>query len=82
MGLYKKIVDVVLLWKGDGTHIPLFIVIDGGKYKIDRIYKKPYQAASSVGGVGIKYEVRVMNKNINLYYEELHQRWFIESTKA
>lgn len=75
--LYKRYVDVIVRMKKDRQMIPLRLVWDNGReYEIDRICSVE-KRASEVGGVGIRYEVRICGQMRYLFYEK--DRWFIES---
>ena len=80
MTLYKRYVDVVVLMNTEKQMKPLYmkwIVGNDSKfYKIDKIYEIR-RSASVVGGGGIMFRCRVLNKEIKLYFEV--NRWFIES---
>lgn len=79
MKLYKKYVKVVALIDKEGKLMPLFLIWDNGtKYTIDKIVEMR-KAYSVVGGGGILYRCRILNREYNLFYEI--NRWFIESHK-
>lgn len=74
----KKYVDVVVFWQVENANLtPLFIVENTIKYKIDKILDKR-QLASSAGGCGIRYQCRIQDKIVNLFYEGLTNTWFYE----
>lgn len=78
--LFKKYVDVVVLWNSNDEYIPLFLLIEGQKFKIDKILDKR-QLASAVGGCGIRYQCRIGMRVVNLFFEQVTNTWFIESMK-
>lgn len=49
---------------------------DGRKYNIDAVTDVRRQASMKAGGAGIRYRVRIGNKETNLFLEE--NRWFVE----
>lgn len=75
---YKKYIDVVVHMNPMGEMMPLLILFEGHKYKIDRILQIK-QAHSQVGGSGVLYRCRIQNQERNLFFER--NRWFIESMK-
>ncbi len=79
MKLYKKYIDVVVHVNTLGEIMPLFIVFETQKYKIEKILliKK---SSSAVGGSGILYQCEIQNSVRNIYLER--NRWFIESLYA
>lgn len=76
MKLYKKYIDVVVLVNQKGDIKPLFIVFNGNKYQIDRIFSIR-NAASTLGGAGLLFECLIQNQKRKLFYER--DKWFIES---
>jgi hypothetical protein len=76
--LYKRYVDVVALYTKKSEITPLFIMWDGKKYQIQRVFEK-HIARSPVGGGGMRYSIMIQNQHRYLYLEK--DRWFLESTK-
>ena len=80
MELYKRYVDVVAMNTKEGKLIPMYIFWDDRgsrtRYQIDRIGEVK-QAASVVGGSGLRYRCLIKGRSHNLYFER--NRWFIES---
>ncbi len=76
MKLYKKYIDVVVLVNQKGDIKPLFIVFNGTKYRVDRIFSMR-NAASSLGGAGLMFECLIQNHKRKIFLER--DKWFIES---
>jgi len=75
---YKKTFVSVI-----AVHIPgkepepiRFKLPDGRSYHIDYVGNPAYAPAIKVGGQGLRYEVRIMEKTTYLFYEK--GSWFIE----
>lgn len=74
----KKYVDVVAKHDSDGGVVPLSVVWDDGTaYEIDRVLDRRKAASLKVGGNGIRYLVRIGDKETFLFYEG--PRWFVEA---
>ena len=80
MELYKRYVDVITMITKEGKLIPMYLFWDERgtrtRIQIDRIVEVK-QAASVVGGCGLRYKIVIKGQSHNLYYER--KRWFIES---
>ena len=50
---------------------------DGELYEIDRLIDRRRAHATKVGGTGIRYTVRIRNKETYLFEDE--GRWFVEA---
>lgn len=73
----KRYVDVVALHREDGSVRPLSIVWeDGRRFKVDRVLDTRRAASLKVGGTGVRYLVRIQNKDTFLFFED--PRWFVE----
>ena len=73
----KRYVDVVALHREDGSVRPLSIVWeDGRRFKVERILDTRRAASLKVGGTGVRYLVRIQNKDTFLFFED--PRWFVE----
>jgi len=78
---YKVYVDVNEDRLKDGRLIPLsFVWEDGRRYEIDRVIDVRPAASLRAGGVGLRYTVRVRNRETFLYLEEEGgvSKWFME----
>jgi hypothetical protein len=65
----------------DGSIRPLsFIWEDGNSYEIDKIIDVRPAASLKAGGAGIRYTVRVKNRETYMFLEESKgvSRWFME----
>jgi len=74
----KKYVPVIARFEEDGRIIPLQILWkDGRVFEIDKVLDARPGVSRKVGGQGIRYICRILNKEACLYYEE--PRWYVES---
>lgn len=74
----KAYVGVNVEWTLDGKIIPKVIIWeDGRKFVIDRILDVRPAASLKVGGVGIRYTIRVRGKETFLFRSQY--RWFVEA---
>lgn len=72
----KNFIGVLAFHNPDGTAKPLSIKWhDGREYGIDRIIDVRKAASLKAGGVGMRYTVRIMGKQVYLFDEE--GKWFI-----
>ena len=82
---HKVYVDVNEDRLKDGQLKPLsFVWEDGVRYKIDRITDVRPAASLKAGGAGLRYTVRVRNRETYLFHEEDtgFARWFMERKEA
>ena len=74
----KAYVGVNVEWTLEGQIIPKVIIWeDGRKFVIDRILDVRPAASLKVGGVGIRYTIRVRGKETFLFRSQY--RWFVEA---
>ena len=74
----KAYVGVNVEWTLEGKIIPKVIIWeDGRKFVIDRILDVRPAASLKVGGVGIRYTIRVLGKETFLFRSQY--RWFVEA---
>jgi len=77
----KVYVEVNTNHKADGTIYPRsFVWEDGHLYKIDKVIDVRRAASTKAGGVGLRYTVRIQNKDVFMFLEETGgvDRWFME----
>ncbi len=75
----KVIVPAVVRYDTEGNMTPLsFEWEDGTVFEIDRILDKS-RIASQVGGIGLRYTVRVLGHQRYLYFDILAGVWFVEA---
>ena len=77
----KVYVEVNVDILSDGKVLPRsFVWEDGSRYAIDRIVDVRRAASLKAGGAGLRYTVRVRNKETYIFREEDHgvDRWFLE----
>lgn len=73
----KVYVDMTVNYTKEGEILPLsFVWEDGTRYPIDRVFGNQRAASLKVGGQGIRYECRIMGKEVYVFLED--GRWFIE----
>lgn len=69
--------EVIARHAEDGTVRPLAIVWeDGRRFEVERVLDVRRAASLKVGGTGVRYLVRIQNRDTFLFYEE--PRWFVE----
>ena len=71
----KNYIDVICLSKKDGTLIPLYVVWNDIRYKIDKVGKSKKWIAAA-GGIVTKYEVYISGQRRILCNES--GRWFVD----
>jgi hypothetical protein len=49
---------------------------DGRRYEIDKVLFKRRAASLKAGGTGIRYTVKIRNKETHLFFED--PKWFME----
>ena len=77
----KVYVEVYENRRIDGSLIPLSLVWENGtRYAIDQVVDIRPAASLKAGGVGIRYTVRVRNRETYMFLEEEKgvYRWFME----
>jgi hypothetical protein len=78
---YKVYVDVNEDRLKDGSLIPhSFVWEDGKRYEIDRVIDVRPAASLKAGGAGMRYKVRIRNRETYMFLEEdqgIH-KWFME----
>lgn len=78
---FKVYVGVNADFFSDGRILPRsFVWDDGNCYKIDRIIDVRRAASLKAGGAGLRYTVRVKNREAYMFLEECSGtgRWFME----
>ena len=77
----KRYVPVVVRFDTEGQIRPLEIEFDEShNYPVDRVLDVCRAACQSVGGVGIRYTVRVQGHERYLWLEE--NKWFVEALRT
>lgn len=71
----KRYVPVVVRIDENGKVNPKIIEFGDKKYRIDKILDCHPAACQSVGGVGVKYQCRVLGRETELWEE--NGRWFV-----
>ncbi len=76
---YRKVfVPVMAEFNTDGVLKPVSIVWeDGLRYEIDRILDIRKAPSLKVGGCGLRFQVRIMGKDVYLFLDE--GKWFMEA---
>ena len=78
---YKVYVEVNADFKTDGTLYPRsFVWEDGRRYEVDKILDVRPAASLKAGGAGLRYTVRIRDRETSLYLEGERGpgRWFME----
>lgn len=74
----KVFVDILASWTKEGKILPRVVKWeDGTKYRIDKILDIRRAASLKAGGAGIRYTVRIGNRETYLFLED--DKWFVES---
>ena len=74
----KVFVEVTARFDTEGKITPLSLLWeDGTVYEITRVLDVRRAASLKVGGMGIRYTIRINGKQSYLFYEE--PRWFVEA---
>jgi hypothetical protein len=64
----------------DGKVLPnWFEWEDGRKYSVDRILDIRSAASTRVGGIGLRYLIRVLGKETYIWLEDEANKWFMEA---
>jgi hypothetical protein len=73
----KVFIEVVCKFDIIGNVIPLKIAWpDGREYEVDKVNEFTRAAAPQIGGIGIRYSVRIMNKETFIWREG--DQWYME----
>ena len=76
----KRYVPVVVRFDTEGKLQPLTIEFDEEhKYPVDRVLEVRRAACQTVGGVGVRYTIRVQGHERYLWLEK--SKWFVEALK-
>lgn len=78
-GYQKQYVDVQCLSTADGKLIPLIVYFDSDhKFGVDKVLEMRRAASLKVGGCGIRYKVKILNKETYIFFDDGEFKWFIE----
>ena len=72
----KKFVRVLTDIDEVGKMTPKSVVFDDITYTIDRVLDVRNCASFKVGGIGLRFRVRIGNNETNIFFED--GRWFVE----
>lgn len=75
----KVYVEVIARHTKSGQTYPETIIFEGTPYEVDKVLEVKNGVSLLVGGVGVKYTIRVQGKTTQLFEEE--GKWFVESKK-
>ena len=70
-------VEVTARFDTEGNIRPLSLKFDDILYEIDRVLDVRRAASLKVGGMGMRYTIRVGQNETYLYFED--PRWFVEA---
>ncbi len=73
----KVYVEVVAKHTVEGKTIPLSITYHDHVYQVDKVLDSRLGVSLLVGGVGMKYTIRVLGQTTYLFEEE--GKWFVEA---
>lgn len=73
----RTYVRVFAMFEESGEISPLSLQLHERTYAIDRVLGKRYAFATKAGGQGMRYTIRIGEKQTFLFLDE-HQRWFVE----
>ena len=77
--MIKKFVSVNVEINEEGKIKPLSLVFDDIRYEVDRVLDVRQAPNFNVGGIGIRYTIRVNGIKTMLWEEQ--GRWYVESKK-
>lgn len=76
---HKIPVGVTAKHDPEGKIKPLFIHwTDGRDFEVGRLFDARPAATLKVGGWGMRYICRIMNREVKLFYDDYDKRWFVE----
>lgn len=79
-GYKKQFVSVHCIHTKEAHIIPQIIVFDDlTKYQIDKVLDVRKAASLKVGGVGLRYTIKVCGKETFLFFDENEKKWFVEA---
>ena len=73
----KTYVQVIATFHEDGTITPHALTFHDHQFLIDRVLDRRPAAATKAGGQGMRYTVRIGEKQTYIFCDE-QQRWFVE----
>lgn len=75
-------IEVLVHFKLDGSMMPFKFRFTKDNeiftYTIDKVGKPEKSASLTLGVHGLKYPCRIQNKNVNLYFDEFSNKWYVE----
>ena len=72
----KTYVEVTAKFDVNGTITPLKLVFDNTTYVVDKVVSSKLCASFKVGGIGVRYLVKINGFSTYLFLE--NNRWFVE----
>ena len=80
VGYKKQYVSVHCIHTKEAHIIPQIIVFeDLTKYEIDKVLDVRKAASLKVGGMGLRYTIKVCGKETFLFFDEHEKKWFVEA---
>lgn len=73
----RTYVQVIATFHEDGTITPHALTFHDHQFLIDRVLDRRPAAATKAGGQGMRYTVRIGEKQTYIFCDE-QQRWFVE----
>ena len=77
--MIKKYVKVNIDVDELGNITPRYIVYDDRQYQIDKVIARKLCASTKVGGVGMRYTIRISGQQTYIWEEQ--GRWWVEAKK-
>lgn len=79
-GYKKQYVTVDCTIDSDGNLIPKIIYFSNyKKYEVDKVLETRKASSLKVGGCGIRYKVRILNRETYLFFDDGEFKWFVEA---
>ena len=73
----RTYVQVIATFDKEGLITPHALTFHGKQYIIDRVLDRRTATASKAGGQGLRYTVRIGERQTYIFLDE-KQRWFVE----
>lgn len=73
----RTYVQVIATFNKDGSITPHALIFHDQQFIIDRVLDRRPAAATKAGGQGMRYTVRIGERQTYIFHDE-QQRWFVE----
>lgn len=79
----KLFVNVQCLYTTDAQIVPQVIIFDDGrKFEINKVTDVRNAASLKVGGMGIRYTVKIGTQERYLFFDANDRKWFVEGKES